>query len=698
MGSTFCCCMKRDYQSTTDILETKANERWGSQPNKHFSKYGQKGIHISKPTYTHTTTNPITLDNDWDHIEYSPYRYHYRHGAPENEGITSFSYKAESNEPSNDSIQGSEIDIEYSTYRYDYKHSALQNKVNAAFSCETESSEQSLSSTSSKHNQKGTHFSKPKYTHITTNPIALNNDGDDIECSTYRFDYEHGSSQSEGITSFSHETESNEHSNDSIQGSKITHTEEPKSVESDDKAVIIGTVFKTDASYKTPEFDIKRLLKTWDTNIACKEVISLLEHFSIQLDKKFEMPISLTNAIKNDVDIILRQMCIQINAKEYSKRIDRMHVHTYKLVGSMFACVNVGYPIEIDIALLHHGKCSSSYFKGLVEGIIKHILPNRRWTLIRTDEHRSGLCLTFKYKHKDEKLSTWSTYGVQIDLIPMKIKTINVVTLRPEAKLFLERIGLLDNFLEYQYFLSYSNKDMIDTGVIVNEIISKLDNDQKRGLRFAKYLLKYFVHQCDRNLHTGRDECILRLKSSLRKQQELELYGYKPGIKSFYPTNILIHILIQTQNSLLEFRGATLALCLLEVLHNIVNTETELPDFCFIMNNPFFEGYVETSWASRKVCQSIDELFDQIIDDAYTGTMDSYSTEFTKCKKCSDSEHYNDSDSLSISDKSSYGSSLSSRRKPKIKQNRRKKVNTLIQFLTETHVASRNLAEVIVRV
>ena len=98
----------------------------------------------------------------------------------------------------------------------------------------------------------------------------------------------------------------------------------------------------------------------------------------------------------------------------------------------------------------------------------------------------------------------------------------------------------------------------MDTGIIENEIISKLDSGVRQGYKIAKYLIQ---------LPYG--SCHAYIQPSICSADKLDqsLYGYEPMMKSYHLRCLLLHLLIHTHDTPFasQLTGGTLALCLLDM-------------------------------------------------------------------------------------------------------------------------------------
>ena len=375
----------------------------------------------------------------------------------------------------------------------------------------------------------------------------------------------------------------------------------------------IGKVVKSKYIHMPLKYNVSLFLDDLENQI---EALEDIESFSNNLDKIISSSANILIFLDHDLADIIETLCHQIN-----QRIPSIQIKNFILTGSATSGVMVGYPIEIDILLVHTGHFYRYNFKDLVDGL--DVAPNKKWTKVSVDEHMAGLCLTLRFADDDNDDDD-EEIGVKIDFVPIHWVPISKANLQltPQARNYLTKNHMTDFVQNNVYTLSCKSNKEFDTGLIENEILKNLDDETKRGYRLAKYPLKFFVHQCD-NLHRQptKQFCVPRSKfNCLSDEDSVKLFGYKEGIKSYFLRIVFLHLILQTQNTDLvdKLKGCRLTLCLLNMMQAIVDTETSKGSFCFEFSHPLLSGATQRLWASKKVCRSIDSVTDIFQHDAST--------------------------------------------------------------------------------
>ena len=159
--------------------------------------------------------------------------------------------------------------------------------------------------------------------------------------------------------------------------------------------------------------------------------------------------------------------------------------------------------------------------------------------------------------------------GVTMDLI--LVKQYEPIpergTRNPFPAIFSYPLGyIIDNDLAAcleNYVYSLLGSYEMDTGIIENAILRKLNGGTKQGYRVVKYGI-----QC---VHDNIPHEFTSPRVVLSKTIDKSLYGYNPCIKSYHLSCLFINLLIHTHGKryVEQLQRSRFALCLLDMLHRV---------------------------------------------------------------------------------------------------------------------------------
>ena len=274
--------------------------------------------------------------------------------------------------------------------------------------------------------------------------------------------------------------------------------------------------------------------------------------------------------IYRELDIIISTLCCYLASHSLFKDIE------YERTGSVEAGVKVGYPHEADYLLdvpqnikplkANHARQILFKLTSLALSKDRYFCDLPNWEYLGTTEYKGipGICINFQYSHCDEKV------GVKADLVlKHTVKSTESFHLLKKAVRFLG-YGR-SHYVKCEEVYRLVGKSECDTGIIENNILKNLTDDQKMAFIVGKYLLHFLV--------TKNESVQRRNALNVDENTALALYGRKPCINSYLMRQCFIHLLICVHGTNMEgqLSNGFLVLAFLDLVHFVVSGMTVLP-------------------------------------------------------------------------------------------------------------------------
>ena len=273
--------------------------------------------------------------------------------------------------------------------------------------------------------------------------------------------------------------------------------------------------------------------------------------------------------IYDGIDVIVKRICKHM-ALSHSSFVDVK----CQLTGSISSRTKVGLPHEADYLLKIPAEKFRTdlpkQFYAIMTGLVNTYDIRETLTtnldgfiIIGVKPIKTiGVCLEMAYQ------SRGTTVGVAVDLVIMGEIYSMDTNLGNLPEMYL-RLKQGSPALQQKIYRLCDQPHSFDTGVIENEILTKLPPGMLRGYRVAKYLVQYcmvnscFVPTVNRlsDIHT-----YFRLFGNDRSE---ELFGYEPLIRSYVLRCLFLHLLGKG----IRLTDGALTLCLLDLVEHVLQRD-----------------------------------------------------------------------------------------------------------------------------
>ena len=304
-----------------------------------------------------------------------------------------------------------------------------------------------------------------------------------------------------------------------------------------------------------------------------------LNEFTAALDKQVTIDSSNPNIqnVYEEIDIVVKRLANGLIANIPELYNDLEVIPT----GSQTSKVKVGLPHETDylfkvpnididefrtVDRLEANRLSDQFSHDIYRILgVNTIINDSRLQIHGIHRHRriSWVCVIMSAGDNAD-----SKVGVSVDIIlvkqyqPEKDKDKNnsIDTISNQAQQYMKDENLCVCLETDVYSLLDNN--LMDTGVLENTILNKLDDTTKQGYRVAKYLLQ-LIHN---NEYFGDTLKIVLLNCRI----DDFLYGCKTNFKSYNLRCMFLHLITHIHKAPTlwaeQLNGGTLALCLLDLM------------------------------------------------------------------------------------------------------------------------------------